>query len=1120
MANTTIHTAETWDKLYESFDQVNFSSFDYDTIKESLIQYMKTYYPEDFNDFIETSELIQMIEVFAYVAEQLSYRIDMSVNEMNISKAQRKKSILALIKFISYKPTRHYPASGLVKIKTVTTSQRLIDSQGNNIQNRQITWNDPKNPLWKEHFNMIMNEVMTTQFGKPSKVFNVNDVEMELYTLANDSTSFRNSVFPFTANLGNDSTAMEVVSVDIDSDGPKETYVEGNSNMNVLFLRDGLGDASDLTGFMLMVKQGSLVKNELSFSSPIPNRSYDLDLENVNEVDVWLNQIDDLGNVTRWESVDTINANNVIFNDNDNMNKFEIETLEDDKIRILFGDGNYGTIPVGNFELWTRKSDVTNSLVIAKSRITNQPMSFSYDVSDGNETCNMSFSLVSSLQNGAPSETLDHIKRNASSAYYSQNRLVNGTDYNSLFRVKSNILKLRSVNRTFAGHSRHVDFSDTTGNYQNLKIFGDDLRLYFDEQMSDITTTLSSRNLIDEVIEEIISTPGVLNMIAYGNTLGSYDYIRPIPRFYFIEDARLLEKTQIQAVIDRHYYGEPTSFIDISGVTHAEVSNDVDYRIYDANIPMAVNGVPLNPGPGGTGQSSQLQSVSDQPLFGLRFNSFINIVGDGTIITNGILREDVTFQCISIDNSIATFAVIGANSGNLGTVSTLQPETISNVQITVTNGTTEFVEGDAFVITYDDQNDSNSVEKYNLYGQWEIVDGTDIDETGEYDPTTAGTANDSSWVIKVTRNEDVVGNVISWDILYRDLKTVIQSPTTKFFYNSSDVIIDSDTGSRVNDRIEILRSNLSKDGTVAIGSNLQFDVVAAVRFANSNINTSALEVYSSNILTSSNDEEFSGNAYQFDNFVNVDTNIDYVYFVVNGNDLIPIEKSDTVVNDFTGSNLVSDSGQYERRIGRENLDFLWKHYSPNTNLIDMSTTNINDTYVIIRGYYESVRAYLDGELATRPTAPTPLELRNTFKDVINLKMMSDTVVMHSGEFRYLFGRNADSLDRGTFKVIKSRTTSLTDDQIKVKVLNIINDYFDISKWDFGAKIYTTDLISYIHAQMGQDISSVVLVPTYVESTFGAMLIIECGDNEVPISAATVDDIVIVDSYTPSVIRQS
>ena len=53
MALKTIYSAESWTRIYQAFEQVNFSSFDFYSIKEALIQYLKVYYAETFNDLIE-----------------------------------------------------------------------------------------------------------------------------------------------------------------------------------------------------------------------------------------------------------------------------------------------------------------------------------------------------------------------------------------------------------------------------------------------------------------------------------------------------------------------------------------------------------------------------------------------------------------------------------------------------------------------------------------------------------------------------------------------------------------------------------------------------------------------------------------------------------------------------------------------------------------------------------------------------------------------------------------------------------------------------------------------------------------------------------------------------------
>jgi len=101
-----ISRAESWERAYLAFQNVNFAAFDFDIIKQSMIDYVKLYFPEDFNDYIESSEFIAILELFAYVGELLMYRVDMNSHENFIDTAERKQSILSLIHISE--PTRPY----------------------------------------------------------------------------------------------------------------------------------------------------------------------------------------------------------------------------------------------------------------------------------------------------------------------------------------------------------------------------------------------------------------------------------------------------------------------------------------------------------------------------------------------------------------------------------------------------------------------------------------------------------------------------------------------------------------------------------------------------------------------------------------------------------------------------------------------------------------------------------------------------------------------------------------------------------------------------------------------------------------------------------------------------
>jgi hypothetical protein len=109
--------------------------------------------------------------------------------------------------------------------------------------------------------------------------------------------------------------------------------------------------------------------------------------------------------------------------------------------------------------------------------------------------------------------------------------------------------------------------------------------------------------------------------------------------------------------------------------------------------------------------------------------------------------------------------------------------------------------------------------------------------------------------------------------------------------------------------------------------------------------------------------------------------------------------------------------------------------------------------------------------------------------------------------------------RAKFKVVKLSTATFSDERIKIEVVNIINDYFNINNWDFGQKFYATDLTSIIHQKLATEIATIVPVPVYSVNSFGSLFVIEPGFDEILQSCATITDIEIVSELTASVMRQ-
>lgn len=521
-----VNRAENWELAYKAFKTINFTAYTYDSVKQSLIDYIREYHSELFNDFIESSELIATIETFSYAVELLAYRYDMNAHESVLSVARRKESILRLARHLSYTASRNIPARGLVKITSVTTSESIFDSTGTNIANTAVRWNDPIATNWRERFHLVINRALAKEYGNvtPSDRVQISDVLFEQYHLNTVNTP---TTLPYSITFAGETHEMELISSILTSTGPEERRPTKGMPFALLFADDGNGDDSAMTGFFCMTKQGSLRRRDLTFANSSPNTSLKVDAIGINNTDVWLNRIDDngfvfadpitLASTGEWDRVDTSTAYNVIFNDSGNRRLYEVETRDNDQIKLVFGDGDFTDIPVGKFELWYRTSEYERDITIPKSAITDQSFVFAYaDATGQMQSLRITVSATSSIQNAASSESIERIRRVAPATYYSQDRMVNAKDYN-VFPLKNNsIFKLRSMNRTFAGDSKYIPWHDPTGSYENVKMFGSDLRVHYETDRSTSTApeTITPEGVVDNYLTPLLRSADLVTRFA------------------------------------------------------------------------------------------------------------------------------------------------------------------------------------------------------------------------------------------------------------------------------------------------------------------------------------------------------------------------------------------------------------------------------------------------------------------------------------------------------------------------------------------------------------------------------------------------------------------------------
>jgi len=83
---------------------VKYINKDFSSLKQSLLDYAKTYFPTTYNDFSPASPGMMFMEMAAYVGDVLSYYQDTQLQENFIKYAKEKENLYALAYMLGYRP--------------------------------------------------------------------------------------------------------------------------------------------------------------------------------------------------------------------------------------------------------------------------------------------------------------------------------------------------------------------------------------------------------------------------------------------------------------------------------------------------------------------------------------------------------------------------------------------------------------------------------------------------------------------------------------------------------------------------------------------------------------------------------------------------------------------------------------------------------------------------------------------------------------------------------------------------------------------------------------------------------------------------------------------------------
>ncbi len=1098
--------AEDWRKIYQAFQQADFKSYDFETLRRTMVAYLKENYPDDFNDFVESSEYVALIDLIAYISQALSFRVDLNARENFLETAERRNSVLRLARLINYNAKRNLPATGMLKIDSISTSQDVSDSTGTNLANSTIIWNDSANSNYREQFTAILNAANQSGqlFGNPRESGSIGGISTEVYTLSSNQLDL--PIFKFQKSVGGISRSFEIVSSTItDSDSIYESSPVPGTGLTYTYRTDGSGDSSNNTGFFFLFKQGTLQQTDFTVDTSVTNYIKSLDASNINNSDVWLYKLDQFGQLSEsWTKVPSLSGNNAIYNSlsKAERNTYNVVTKNNDAIDLVFGDGNFSNIPLGSFRTYYRTSD-NSKYAIQSSDMQNVQLTVPYtDANGAQQSLTMSISLKASVYNSAATESNDSIKEKAAQVYYSQNRMITAEDYQVVpLSASQEIVKVRSVNRSASGISRAKEILDPTGAYSNVSVFADDGILYREESLQRFTFTFNNRSDIQSTIDTSVEAK---LKEAYAR---QFYYLK-----YGTKDASTLSATW--------------------NSTTTSTNTNTGYFLSGRALVI------------GDSATSNMKFAKPGAL--VKFTS-----PDTRKFLNGTLVASTTDNAEDrVWAKIGEVVLDGANGGVGNLESGVGPVTLTDIipqgsviNAIIPNFTTSF----SATLEADLQDRIEAYEEFGLRYDvdsetWKVITSTNLSTSTSFDlagaGSTAGTNADASWWFKFTND----GN--TYTVQYRKLDYIFESDSqNKFHYDVEEKIYDYTTGKSVKDTVKILKTNSIVSSGNSVGYPITWQVVDVVTeadgfqdnrkvkvgffdddddgvvdnpelfdiFVEPSLSESTKFVFFEKYTSYDNIERFR--PYASTNFVvaqnEADINLNTTayddeqlfYFYDSAEDVIKSYSSTT--------NTLSTTTDYTARRGRGSINFQYKHHAGQETRIDPSVSNIVDVYLLERTYDNLFRIWLqDG--GSKPNTATADQLRINYSGILNpLKSLSDQIIYHPVKYKILFGSNADEQLQATFKVVKNPKTNVSDAVVKTRVIAAINEFFALDNWDFGDSFYFTELAAYIHNQLAPDLLTAVIVPNQSGQGFGSLFQLDSAADEIFISGATVDDVSII-----------
>ena len=244
--------------------KIDFSGLDYDTARRAIIEYIRTYFPDKFNDFVASNGIMMLTEIVASVVAKLALRADIIANEATLPTARTERAVVNHLALINQRIRRQTPAVTDIEISVdlpVSTDIEIDPgftfSTSNGPDGQQVIYEVFRVPGdWTSKIvipagkrgviawgveGSFSGPVTVTSSGGPNQTFEISEPNI-----------LESPVFVSVA-FGGDSEEWIVITEPIERYGPNDKVVEISFFENVAVFRFG----DDVTG--AAPKSGSVI---------------------------------------------------------------------------------------------------------------------------------------------------------------------------------------------------------------------------------------------------------------------------------------------------------------------------------------------------------------------------------------------------------------------------------------------------------------------------------------------------------------------------------------------------------------------------------------------------------------------------------------------------------------------------------------------------------------------------------------------------------------------------------------------------------------------------------------------------------------------------------------------